>query len=198
MAAPSLQKTRSMKMTIGLLLIAAAGISGVLATTIAAITQNKRVEFGQGFYKVKACDSWIRMNIDYGSVQEGDQGLSAFSGITIGSLDTKACANTQLTITVLDKSLEEAALPIYQYHLAPSDFLPLCTQTPCNTTDEATSFTLQIGADGNVILDPTTTSQADITLTASENKGQYSVSFIEPAVLARLVGRLTIQSGVSA
>lgn len=192
------RSSRSFKLAVGAALMALTAIGGVFASAVTGINSGEKVEFGQGYYKVKACDSWIRMNFTTGSVEGGDAGMSPLTGITIDSLDTTACANTQITITVLDNTDSESPLPLYQTQDPPSG---VCTISPCSEiAGAAKSVTLLINNSGLVSLDPNDlvdpTGQFH-TLITKVNRGQFEITFTQPAALAALVGRLTIQSGIS-
>ncbi len=190
--------SRTFKLTVGAALMALTAIGGVFASAVTGISSSEKVEFGQGYYKVKACDSWIRMNFTAGSVEGGDAGMSPLTGITIDSLDTDACANTQITITVLDNTESENPLPLFQTQNPPS---AVCTNVPCSElAGAAKSVTLLINDSGSVSLDPNDSvdpaGQFHMLIT-KVNRGQFEITFTQPAVLAALVGRLTIQSGIS-
>jgi hypothetical protein len=184
----SVKKPRSAKFSAGLLIIFLTGTGTVLAANVSIKTDVVTKEFGQGTYQIKACDSWIRMNLMSAGTGElgAPAGLSALSGITITNLDTHACAKTFFSIDILNSVGDK--LPIYRTDGAES----LCADLPC--TQGSTSeqeIGLAINASGVVSL---LSQDAFHTLQFDPNTAIYSVRFTQPTILANDVGRLIIQS----
>ena len=79
----------SQKLFIGALLIFLSVISSVVAATV-TINTNNRVEFGQGLYQVKACDTFI-------SVTAESNGTN-MNRVYIDGLDITKCPDTHFRI----------------------------------------------------------------------------------------------------
>jgi hypothetical protein len=172
------------RLFVGLVLTIATGIGSVMAGSFSMGESASAIEYGQGVYKVKACDDWIRVNMTTSETGQfgAPEGLSALTGISIASLDTRACANTEFTITALDS--ENNLLPMYRT----DGFTGMCNDIPCAGPTEVK---LQIDGSGNLTSSiPASYYQIDQDpLTA-----MFQITFVNPAILGNSVGRLNIQS----
>ena len=184
-------KSVSARMSIGLLIILFTGLGAVLAANLSLSNSLPPQEFGQGTYQIKACDSWITMDLTIqGTGSFGaPAGLSALTGISIAQLDTKTCANTNFTINILDSHNE--TLPAYRTDGAAA----LCAELACKQ-DETSQADLRLAIDkaGAVTL----ANPDDFHSLEFDSKTSiYSVKFLQPTILANDVGRLIIQSSDS-
>ena len=178
----------SIRVGLGLLIISLTGFGAVLAASISVGNNVHTQEFGQGFYKIKACDSWITMDLITAStgVLGAPDGLSALTGISIASLDTKACAHTYFAINILNK--QGFTLPIFRTGAQST----LCADLMCEQgISSEQNLGLSIDGSGKVML---AAPDAFHSLEYNPTTANYSIIFVQPALLANDVGRLIIQS----
>lgn len=81
--------SQKQKLLFGVVLLGASLLSTVVAATV-TINTNNRVEFGQGLYKVGACDSFVDISAESNGTN--------ITQIIIDGLDIKSCPNTYLRI----------------------------------------------------------------------------------------------------
>jgi hypothetical protein len=170
----------------GIILIASVG--SVLAANIAIGNSDNTTEFGQGEFTLKACDSWIQLDLVNGATGQNGapSGLSALTGITIQGLDASQCRSTQFTIRAVDASANP--LPIYRTDGKSS----LCNSTPCTIGANAESdLVVQVSESGVVALNP---SNSYRSLSFDDTQGIYKIFFTRPGQLARDITDITIQS----
>jgi len=109
----------SRTMIVGFFLIASAFVSTVFAQTI-NIGTNNSAEFGQGYYQVVACDSWIGIQLTpstatySGTNAHGAaySGQSRVKNIQFTGLDIRQCAGKNLKIQLLTSG-SATALPLF-------------------------------------------------------------------------------------
>ena len=171
----------------GIILIASLG--SVLAANIAIGNSNKATEFGQGVYQIKACDSWIQLDLISGSTGQygAPSGLSALTGVTIQGLDASQCKSTKFTIQAIDSS--NNVLAIYRT----DNKVRMCTVSPvCVIGKTAESdLVVTVSSKGSVSLSG---SDSYHSVSYSSSTGVYKISFTQPGQLARDISDLTIQS----
>jgi hypothetical protein len=176
------------KLSLGLAILAVVGIGSIVAANITLLKPNSKSEFGQGIYKIKACDSFIRMDLISGATGElgAPAGLSPLTGISISSLDSRVCQGTTFTINAYDTAAQQT--PLYRT----DGLVALCTTVPCTSgTNSQNDLTINIDATGAVSIG---NPDAFHSIAYDTNTGIYKISIIQPAILANEVGRLTIQS----
>jgi len=163
------------KLIIGLLLTILTGIGSIFAGNFSMGQFASALEYGQGVYKISACDDWVRVNLSAGATGEhgAPEGLSALTGVVISSLDTRACSGTEFTISAVDE--ENNPLSMYRTGelVGPAE------------------IKLQIDADGNL------TSSIPSSVYLIDHNPQtadFTITFVNPAILANSVGRLNIQT----
>jgi hypothetical protein len=179
---------RYRKFFFGAIIIIAAGFGSILASNVAIGPAKKTVEYGQGIYQITACDSYVRLNLISGATHTfgAPEGLSALTGISISSLDTRACANTTFTINSVD--LDGKNLPLYRT----DGIVAMCLDNPCTVgTNSSDAITMSISASGVVTIDGSTDF---VNLAYDRQTGIYSVNFTQPGVIANDVNRLNVQS----
>jgi hypothetical protein len=180
--------TRSLKFNIGASILLTATIGTALAANFAIGAPNINTEFGQGVYSLKACDSWIQLNVITGptGTHGAPAGYSALTGVSIEGLDASTCANTQFTIGAVGANAQEISL------YRTDDSQSLCSDQSCTpgSTSE-TSFALSIDSSSAVSLVKT---DGYHSLSYNNSTGVYIINFNQPTVLASDVGQLTIQS----
>ena len=151
-----------------------ASIGSVIAANN-SISMPQITEFGQGVYQIKACDSWVKLDLIPGETGTygAPAGISPLVGLNISGLDTKACAGTKLTFKARDT--RSAELPLYV----------------SSGSKELSAIVLQISDNSVVSLD---SSDKYRSLSYSSTTGIYKVNFLNPASNAAEVDRLTIES----
>lgn len=180
---------RVLRALTGAAIILTASLGSVLAANIAIGNSTNTTEFGQGEFTLKACDSWIQLDLIAGSTGEygAPSGLSALTGITIQGLDAIQCKSTQFTISAVNAS--NNILPIYRTDKRTQ----LCTVNPkCVIGKSAESnLVVNVNSSGSVsLLD----SDDYHSMSYSSSTGIYTISFDQPGQLARDISNLTIQS----
>lgn len=173
----------------GAAIILVATLGSVLAANIAIGNSGKAAEFGQGVYQLKACDSWIQLNLVSGATGQygAPSGLSALTGVTVQGLMPKQCPSTKFTVQALDSNSK--VLPLYRTDQNST----LCSAKPyCVIGKNSESdLILTISPTGTVSLfNPDTYHQ----LTFDSSTGLYTFSFTQPGQLAQGISTLIIQS----
>ena len=179
---------RAFRALTGASIILIASLGSVLAANIAIGNSNNSTEFGQGEFTLKACDSWIQLDLVNGATGQNGapSGLSALTGITIQGLDASQCRSTQFTIRAVDVSANP--LPILRTDGKSS----LCSSTPCTIgTNAESDLIVQVSEFGAVALN---SSNSYRSLTFDDSLGIYKISFTKPGQLARDISDITIQS----
>lgn len=182
------ERERIIKLYIGAFILVATGLGSILAANIFISTPSRGEEFGQGEYLIKTCDTWIRLDLQSGATGEAGapEGFSPLTGISISGLDAKQCAGTTFSVGVIDKYGFD--LPLYRI----DGQVGMCSNVLCtDTVNSFNKFSLNIDAQGTVALQNTDLFHE---LAFDSNNGVYTVHFAQPAILARDIARLTIQS----
>jgi hypothetical protein len=181
-------RERTIKLYLGAFILLVTGMGSILAANIVVSSSSNGQEFGQGEYRIKACDTWVTLDLIEGATGEGGapEGFSPLTGITIQGLDTKQCAGTKFQIGALEQ--HGIQLPLYRT----DGLAQMCGQNDCQIDlSENQQVSVSIDPQGNVTLLP----QDEFhTLNFDEQTGAYRVLFSQPGILANDVGRLTIQS----
>jgi len=163
------------KLIIGTLLTIVTAIGSIFAGNFSMGERASALEYGQGVYKIAACDDWVRVNLAAGATGEhgAPEGLSALTGVIISSLDTRACAGTEFTISAVDEENNSLAMYRTGELVGPAD------------------IKLQIDNDGNL-----TSSIPSSVYLIDHNPltAEFTITFVNPAILANSVGRLNIQT----
>ena len=181
-------KSYALRAVLGGAVIVIASLGSSLAANIAIGGTEGTTEFGQGEFTLKACDSWIQLNLISGSTGQNGApaGLSALTGITIEGLDANQCKSTQFTIQAFDQS--QKVLPLYRTD-GKSD---LCSSKACKIGTYAESdLVVQVSSSSAVALD---NPDRYHSLSFDSTLGIYKITFTDPAQLARDITNLTIQS----
>jgi hypothetical protein len=181
-------KGRAVRALAGAGVIALASLGSALASNISIGSSAGEVEFGQGEFTLKVCDSWIQLNLLSGATGQygAPAGLSALTGITIQGLNAGQCKSTKFTIEAIDQGLNP--LPLYRT----DDQSQLCSEIPCQVGVTAeTELVFQVSSSGVVGL---RTADLYRTMTFDNSLGIYKIVFAKPALLARDITNLTIQS----
>ena len=182
------RKSYALRAVIGAAVIVIASLGSSLASNVAIGEGDGTTEFGQGEFTLKACDSWIQVNLISGATgQDGaPAGFSALTGVSIQGLDTSQCKSTQFTIQAFDQSVN--LLPIYRT----DGKSKLCSSSPCQIGKNSESdLVIQVSSTGIVSL---STLDQYRTMTFNSSSGIYQTEFTYPAQLALDIANLTIQS----
>ena len=163
------------KLIIGLLLSVLTGIGSIFAGNFSMGESASAIEYGQGVYKISACDDWVRVNLAAGATGEhgAPEGLSALTGIVVSSLDTRACAGTEFTISAVDEENNPLALYRTGELVGPAD------------------IKLQIDGEGQL---SSSIPSSVYLIDQNPQTADFTITFVNPAILANLVGRLNIQT----
>ena len=181
-------KARAVRAMAGAAVVVLASLGSALASNIAIGNPDGEVEFGQGEFTLKACDSWIQLNLLSGATGQygAPAGLSALTGITIQGLNAAQCKSTKFTIAAIDQGLNP--LPLYR---TDGEF-ELCSEIPCQVGVTAESeLVFQVSSSGVVGLNNPDQFR---TLSFDNSLGIYKIEFAKPGQLARDITNLTIQS----
>jgi hypothetical protein len=181
-------KARAVRAIAGAAVVVLASLGSALASNIAIGNPDGEVEFGQGEFTLKVCDSWIQLNLLSGATGQygAPAGLSALTGITIQGLNAGQCKSTQFTIQAINTVLEP--LPIYRT----DEESNLCSTSSCQIGVNAESdLVFQVSSSGVVALASPDQYRA---ITFDSSLGIYKIEFTKPGQLARDITDLTIQS----
>jgi hypothetical protein len=181
-------KARAVRALAGAGVVVLASLGSALASNIAIGNPDGEVEFGQGEFTLKVCDSWIQLNLLSGATGQygAPAGLSVLTGITIQGLDASKCKSTKFTIAARDQGSNP--LPLYRTDGESN----LCSTSPCQIGDTAESdLVFQVSPSGVVAL---VSPNQYRTLSFDSSLGIYKIEFTKPAQLARDITNLTIQS----
>ena len=180
---------RLTKALAGATIILVATFGSVLAANIAIGNSNKATEFGQGVYQIKACDSWIQMDLVSGATGQygAPSGFSALTGITIQGLDANQCKSTQFTIQAIDFSSK--VLPVYRTDKK----VQMCTVNSVCVIGKTAESDLVITVSSRAVVS-LAGSDSYHSMSYSNATGIYKISFTQPGQLARDISDLTIQS----
>ena len=180
---------RAFRALTGASIILIASLGSVLAANIAIGNSDNTTEFGQGEFTLKACDSWIQLDLVNGATGQNGapEGYSALTGITIQGLDASQCKSTQFTINVIGAS--NNMLPIYRT----DQKVRMCTVNPVCVIGRTAESDLMFNVNSNAVVSLESPDDYH-SMSYSSSTGSYTISFNQPGQLARDVSDLTIQS----
>jgi hypothetical protein len=183
---------RASRVLTGVGIILLTSLGSVLAANIAIGNSNKAAEFGQGTYTMKACDTWIQLNLVSGPTGQygAPAGLSALTGITVQELMPTQCPSTKFTVRALDSSAK--ILPLYRT----DQNTTLCSSKPyCVIGKNSESDLILVVSSGGVVslFNPDVYHQ----LAYNSSTGIYTFTFTQPGQLAQSISTVTIQSSVA-
>jgi hypothetical protein len=181
-------KSYALRAILGGAVIVVASLGSSLASNISIGNSGNQTEFGQGEFTLKACDSWIQLNLISGPTGEygAPEGLSALTGITIQGLDSERCKSTKFTLQAFDDSAN--LLPLYRTDGRSN----LCFSSACTIGGNSKAeVVVTVSATKVVVLE---SPNQHHTLIFDDSLGIYRVLFVKPTQLARDITNLTIQS----
>ena len=179
---------RLFKIYLAAVVIFTSSVGSVLASGINVNDSTNGTEFGRGIYLIKACDSWIQLNLVAGETGSNGApaGYSALTGITISGLDVAKCTSKKLSIGA--RSSNGSVLPLYRTDRQKF----MCSQKACVIGSNAqANFDLVVSAKKVVSL---SVSNSYHSLSYNSSTATYTVTFTQPAILATDVSSLIIQS----
>ena len=167
-------KSYAVRAVIGGVAIVVASLGSSLASNIGIRGSQGKIEFGQGEFILKACDSWIQLNLISGPTGEygAPEGHSALTGITIQGLDVNQCKSTKFTLQAFDNSAR--LLPLYR-------------------TGENSKAQVVVTVSESKVVELESPDSYH-SLTFDNSLGVYNILFAQPAQLAQDINNLTIQS----
>jgi hypothetical protein len=181
-------KSYALRAVLGGAVIVIASLGSSLASNIAIGDADGTTEFGQGEFTLKACDSWIQLNLISGPTGQNGapEGLSALTGITIVGLDANQCKSTKFILQAFDNSAN--LLPLYRTDGGSN----LCSASACKIGENSEAqVVVTVSASKVVELE---SPDSYHSLTFDNSSGVYNIMFAQPVQLARDINDLTIQS----
>ena len=182
---------KAVRATLGAFIVLVATLGSALAANIAIGNSPRGSEFGQGTFTIKACDTWIALNLVAGATGQygAPAGLSALTGVSVQGLMPSQCRSTKFTFQALDSSGK--VLPLYRT----TQSSELCSVKPiCSVKNSESDLILSISATGVVsIYNPDSYHQ----LAYNSTTGNYTFSFTQPGQLAQTISTLTVQSSAA-
>jgi hypothetical protein len=194
--APKPRKKAKLFGGIGLLVYAVIGAA--LAQTI-TLNTNGRVEFGQGVVTLKACDSFIAINLApssatfSGTKANGDSYVNAsrVKNIRFSGLDTKACAGKRIKVQLFD-NINATAMNLYMDADSISVNYAILVVNSNKSVDRADAITLLNGKGQNIGY-----FDSYQFLDYDPDTAVYTLIFTSPLALMSDVYRLTVETSNS-
>jgi len=161
----------------------------VSASNIAISSSNSHVEFGAGVYEIRACNSYLNINLVEGATGTAGApvGLTPLVGLTVSGLNELKCDASKISLSFLDQAGNP--LPLFRLNSVTS----LCAPESCSPSDSSLAYSLALSvsrARGLVA----NLSGPSVAIQAGSKRHEFLVSFAQPAVLARDVGRILVES----
>ena len=191
--APKPRKKAKLFGGIGLLVYAVIGAA--LAQTI-TLNTNGRVEFGQGVVTLKACDSFIAINLApssatfSGTRANGGSYVNAsrVKNIKFSGLDTKACAGKRIKVQLFD-NINATAMNLYTDADSISVNYAILVVDSNKSVDRADAITLLNGKGQNIGY-----FDSYQFLDYDPDTAVYTLIFANPLALMSDVYRLTVET----
>jgi hypothetical protein len=191
-------RSRRGKVNLGIFLI----ITGILGTTFAAniSLSGGRTEFGQGIFRIKACDQWVGVGLTTG---QGAQNTYV-ANVDLYGLDPRACKNTIFRIkffptgstTAMNMYLGAGPTSSANDSVTATSLVMKITNTTYSGSTQAAYETWAY--DAVSLIDP---QGRDIgfaddyeLIDYTPSTGIYSVVFTYPRAVAALVSSITIET----
>ena len=160
-----------------------------------------KIEYGQGLFTVRACDSWISIGL-YPTAAQYD-GLSRVDAIELIGLDPIKCANRFLRFQFFDAS-SATPLPMYVGTTATAETGTATTITVYDTrtaysgvnataynTFARTALTLFNEAKVDVGFD-----DGYMRISYNRSTGSWKIAFTQPLASMPAISRITVESAV--
>jgi hypothetical protein len=175
------------KILLGVVLVVAT--IGTTLASVLTINTNNRVTFGQGMYKIKACDGWIDISFDKTSTADGVEvngsKVQAVSAVNIDGFNSRACRNTNFKIKLYKSTAPTTPLDLYRQE----------------DNSVSTQVWLSVDNDGLVTLLDTRSvnlgeyGDSAIALVFDTEIGRYTAYFFTPLQPASNIDSYTVESG---
>jgi hypothetical protein len=176
-----------------LVLLALFAISTVFAAST-SLTQGTSIEFGQGVFQVKVCDTWVGVNLKTILEPNGYQGGSGgyyVNQIQIIGLDSTACSGSNLQLSFYTTG-NANPLPLY----VGASTSPTNVTMAVNTSYYATrKGQVELITPAGAITRNDSYERITPDYDANSNfDGIYNINFTTPLVLGTAVNTITLQS----
>jgi hypothetical protein len=176
-----------------LVLLALFAISTVFAAST-SLTQGTSIEFGQGVFQVKVCDTWVGVNLKTILEPNGYQGGSGgyyVNQIQIIGLDSTACSGSNLQLSFYTTG-NANPLPLY----VGASTSPTNVTMAVNTSYYATrKGQVELITPAGVITRNDSYERITPDYDANSNfDGIYNINFTTPLALGTAVNTITLQS----
>ncbi len=186
---------KKIKLAGGVALLVYAVIGAALAQTI-TLNTNGRVEFGQGVVTLKACDSFININLApssatfSGTKANGSPYVNAsrVKNIKFSGLDTKKCAGKRIKVQLFD-NLNASAMNLFTDADSISVNYAILVVDANRNTDRADAITLLNGKGQNIGY-----FDSYQFLDYDPDTAVYTLIFASPLALMSDVYRLTVET----
>ena len=155
-------------------------------------------EFGQGVYELKACQSWIQINLDSAvftaNPTNGSSAGTYLNRVDVENLNTTSCKSTVLHIKFFTTG-NPSELSLFN-GMDLSNSLILSTSVSLKIDDTGVvSIAPRSDANGNPITDASNSENTfGEKLVYLPNTGTYSITFPAPLALMSSVNALTFES----
>jgi hypothetical protein len=191
----AIQPRRKLKLFGGIAFLFYGVIGVVLAQTI-TLNTNGRVEFGQGVVTLKACDSFIAINLAptsatfSGTKANGSAYVNAsrVKNIKFSGLDTRACAGKRIKVQLFD-NINSSAMNLYTDADTISVNYAILVVNSNKNTDRADAITLLNGKGQNVGY-----FDSYQFLDFDPDTAVYTLIFANPLALMSDVYRITVET----
>ncbi len=190
---------KSPSFIIGCALLILATFGTVLAQKI-TLGSNKGTEFGQGYFRVVACDTWVGIQLNpspstlSGTSINGDSytSESRVKSIQISGLDTQRCAGKNLKFT-LTNTETSTVLPIFTDVDSLTVSRALVTVNSNTSISRALALTIIDGNDQNI-----GSANAYQTLSYASTTSIYTLEFTYPLARMADVTGVNFESSLAA
>ena len=163
------------------------------------IIRSGGIEYGQGLFKVRACDSWISIGL-YPTTAQYD-GLSRVDAVELIGLDPIRCANKFLRFQFFDSS-SATALPMYVGTTATAE---TGTATILTVFDTSTAYSGANAAQYNAFASTALTlvngamvnvgfNDGYLSISYNTGKGSWKITFTQPLASMPSISRITVES----
>jgi hypothetical protein len=204
--APKRKRLQNTKLFIGFGFLALAFAGSTIAANISLSSGN--IEFGQAVYQIRACDQYVRITPEAGSLEEDE--LEKVKRIVISGLDALNCRGSEIRINLFSSDSNITPLPLFIGDDTKNlDRVLLNVSTNLSTTranavrfvtgercaDQSLSscrpriIATRILSDGSGF-----GSDSFQALSYTPSNGFYTVEFTSPLALVESVTGITIQS----
>jgi len=156
------------------------------------INSNNRVTFGQGIYRVTACDDWIDIGFQTTSTSDGvlENGVrvQAVSGIVIKGFNAAGCKNKNFKIKLFKNTAPTTPLALYQQEDGTNSNQVWLSVNNAGAVSLLDTYGRDLGEYGD----------SAIGLAQDSDTGDYITYFFTPLQPATNVDSSSVESGPNA